>query len=85
MITNGDMSRVFETSSSRKKNQSNKIGLFHGLTEELKLFMIIVSMDYAPASIKGHQVYLSKQRSENTWEGRSFKISLLGKINGEPN
>ena len=63
MRTNGDMSRGFETIISEKKKHSNKIVFLHGLTEEFKLSLLIMEMEYAPAARKGCCVYLSKHRA----------------------
>ena len=63
MGTNVYMYRVFETIISKKKKHSNKIVFLHGLTEEFKLLLLIMAMEYAPAARKGYCVYLSKHRA----------------------
>ena len=79
MRINGDMYRALEISSSRKNKQFNKIGLFHGFTEELKLSLLINTMEDAPATKKDYQVYLSKHIASNVLR-KIWKNSTAWKI-----
>ena len=61
--TNGDLSRGFETSISKKKNKSNTNGFFHTLTNDLRKSLIIMALEYSPETRKRYQGLLDNYRA----------------------
>ena len=59
---NGDLSRGFDTSSSKKKNKPNTNDFFHTPPDDFRKPLIIMALKYSPETRKRDQELLDNQR-----------------------
>ena len=60
------------TTSTKKKQKDKKLGLYHGLPEELQITLLMMCMEDAPATRKQNNDDLKRSRE---WREQKYKVA----------